>query len=260
MDSLTEETIDQPTPEDHGEVLARVCSAAGRRASRNHHIVMRLDDARAFVREYAANLSAGSLFVPSDPGGVQRLDTVTVHLQVAHLGGFRLGARVELVVDEEQAARTGGCAGLGLSITCAPVGFHERLRDHLRVLGRRRDAVVLVGDVAIGRRLAAAGFCVQQAPDPDDLLSGLVLCDAPVLALVVPFWAMREYAKSSACIGASDLLVGVAPNDGMHNLVRCLDERMGVPRASGEWVEAGGKNARASARPSVTGERSVLWG
>lgn len=253
MSTLQPEGVTQePSP---GNVLARVCSTENRRATKNHHIIMRLDDARAFVREYAANLSAGSLFVPSDPSGVQRLDTVTVHLQVAHLGGFRLGARVELVVTEEQAEKCGSCAGLGLSITCAPVGFHERLRDHLRLLGRRRDAMVLVSDIGIGRRLAAAGFRVEQAPDPDDLLSALVMCEGPVLALVVPFWALRDYASATACIGASDLLVGVATSGSMRNLVRCLDERMGE---HGE--EAGEENTRARARPRATGERSVLWG
>ncbi len=252
-----EESVDEPIDPD-GNVLARVGCAEVARTARSHHFVMHLDDARAFVREYAANLGAGSLFVPADPNGIERLDTVHVQLQVAHLGSFRLGARVEIVVTDEQAVRTGGCAGIGLSITCAPVGFQERLRDHLRLLGRRRDAAVVVSDVGIGRRLAAAGFHVEQALDPDDLLASLSLCEAPVLALVVPFWAMREYAKAVACIGASDLLVGVAPGGAIRNLVRCLDERMGErcarENASGE------KNTRARARPQTTGERSVLWG
>jgi len=238
-----------------GNVLARVCCSTNSRPARARHVVVRFDDARAFVSEYAENLSSGSLFAACDPGDVKRLDTVTVHLQISDLGGFRLGAQVVLVVSEAQAAAENRPAGLGLSIKCAPAGFSARLSAHLRLLGRRRDAVVLVSDEAIGRRLQTAGFTVERAPTPEDLLSAVVMSGGPVLAVVVPFWAIREYAKSATCIGAGDLLVGVAPSGGLRNLVRCLDERLGEGREEEEV-----KGSRARARPRETGERSVLWG
>jgi len=233
-----------------GGVVTRVCCAEGRREIQSHHVVVHLDDARAFVHEYASNLSAGNLFIPSEPGALQLGDPVIVHLQVAYLGGFRLRAEVDRVVTEEQAFRERSSAGIGLSITLAPGGFLDRLRRHLHLLGHRRDAVVLAGDVAVGRRLAAAGFRVQQAPDPEDLVSAEVLSNFPasldegtsrdllsalvgdrsVLAIVVPFWAIREYEQALAKIGVNDLLVGVAPSANLRTLVRRLDQRMEARR------------------------------
>jgi hypothetical protein len=169
------------------------------------HLQVRYQSARAFVQEYAENLSAGGLFI-GGAGDLEPLQEVAVEIELPGAGVFRVVAQVAHVMDAATAARMGRSPGAGLAIIKSPPGFSEALSAYLARLGRRADHLVLCGHDGIAGVLAEAGYRVATAPPPADLVRAIAGSQLPVVGVVVAGERAAAYRAAAAGAGAPDLV------------------------------------------------------
>lgn len=188
------------------------------------HLGVRFVEARDYVIEYAENLSQGGLFV----AGAQHLsplEEVKIRVDLPGFGSFDVTCRVAHTLSEERAAKLGRRAGAGFAIMSAPEGFEKALSQYLLILGRRRDATVVVADAEAGELLAAAGYRVERPADPQSLAAMAASMPTP-LAVVVPQAAAPAYRAALATTSMGDLVVAVGDEGPTDALLNALDQRI----------------------------------
>jgi hypothetical protein len=166
---------------------------------------VRYQSARAFVEEYAENLSAGGLFI-AGATDLEPLQEVPVELELPGAGMFRVVTQVAHVMTTEMAAKLGRSAGAGVAVIKAPPGFQEALSAYLMRLGRRADHLVLCGHDGIGAILAEAGYQVATAPPPAELAAAIARSKVPVVGVVVASERAPAYRAAAARAGAADVV------------------------------------------------------
>lgn len=193
-------------------------------------LAVRFVEARDYVLEYAENLSRGGLFV----AGAQHLDPleeVTIRVDLPGFGAYEVECRVAHTLSEERAAKLGRRPGAGFAIMSAPEGFEEALSQYLLVLGRRRDATVVVAEEGAAELLAAAGYRVERVPGPEALVAAVDAMPKP-LAVVVPQAEASAYRAALAATPVADLVVAIGDEGPTDALLNALDQRI-VRLASG---------------------------
>jgi hypothetical protein len=188
-------------------------------------LAVRFVEARDYVIEYAENLSRGGLFV----AGAQHLnplEQVTIRVDLPGFGAYDVDCRVAHTLSEEQAARLGRRPGAGFAIMSAPEGFHEALSRYLLILGRRRDATVVVSEEQAAELLSAAGYQIERTTDPESLAAGVEGLPEPPLAVVVPHTLAPAYRAALATTSVADLVVGVGDEGPTDSLLNALDQRI----------------------------------
>jgi hypothetical protein len=164
--------------------LERAVGKVEDRKHERHDTVMAVKFATAeeFVTEYAENLSVGGLFLRHGHT-LAPLSVVTVQLDLPGFGKFEVKAKVAHVLDEETAKRYGREPGAGMQMVETPEGFDEALMSYLGRLGKRRDCLVLVSELAALEFLKAAGYRVEETNL--SIIPTQVFGEVAVLALIV---------------------------------------------------------------------------
>ncbi len=203
-----------------GERVALDADAQTREKRYRARIGVRFDSAREFEREYTENLSKGGMFVRG-ADSLQPEQEVQVELELPGSGTVEVSARVAFVMDELRARRCGRQAGAGLMITEGPAGFQDALSGYLHCLERRRNFVVFAADDLCRSVLLEAGYCVLEAPPPNELVAAIARCEAPVVGVVVPRCDEPAYAREARAAGDPELVHGI-------DYVEELDESIAV--------------------------------
>jgi hypothetical protein len=185
-------------------------------------LAVRFREARSFVEQYAHNLSRGGLYV-AGAHDLEIQSLVPVELDLPGFASYEIQCRVVHVVGEEEAQKRGVEAGAGLAIEASPTGFSDALTRYLKILGGRKDALVLVvaSEIA-GDVLGRAGYTVRAAPPPD-AIAATVLKLPNVMAVVVPEYQAAAYREGLGAGGRAELIVPVAPASTVDDLLNDLD-------------------------------------
>ncbi len=186
---------------------------------------VRYEVAADFVREFAENLSHGGMFIRGARGLTRRRD-VMVEIELPAYGHYQVRAEVAHVISEEKARAHGRTAGAGLSIVEMPDGFDEALSGYLQRLSRRADSIVLAADEEAARLLLAAGYQVRAVSSPDRLDALVAGCEMPLVGVVVPAARLEEFAAAARGTPAADLLVPVAAQRRIDDVLVRLDRRL----------------------------------
>jgi PilZ domain len=186
---------------------------------------VRYEVAADFVREFAENLSHGGMFIRGGRGLARRRDVV-VEIELPAYGRYEVHAEVAHVISEEQARAHGRSAGAGLSIVETPDGFDDALSGYLRRLSRRADSIVLAADEEAARALHAAGYQVRPLASPDGLAAQLDGCELPPVGVVVPQARLEEFTAVARGTAAADLLVPLAGQRRIDDVLVRLDRRL----------------------------------
>ena len=179
---------------------------------------VRFVEAKAFVEQYAHNLSKGGLFL----AGATDL-TVGQRTRVAlELPGFDQ-VSIECEVVHVLPPGTGRVAGAGLKFVNPDPSVSEALSGYLLTLGRRRDGQVLVYETELADELLrSAGYSVERIESPD-ALEGREL--SAVLAIVVTEAAEGTLLDVLAQ-EQRDLLFRVDPGEPLDALLSRLDAHL----------------------------------
>ncbi len=213
---------------DEGEVEVPVSARepVRRKAARYRvFLSVRYEVAADFVREFAENLSHGGMFIRGARGLARRRD-VEVEIDLPAYGRYEVRAEVAHVIGEEQARRHGRSAGAGLSIVESPDGFDEALSGYLARLSRRADSIVLAADEDVARVLRAAGYQVRALSSPEALDALVAGCELPLVGVVVPDARLEEFSAAAAGTAAAELLVPVASQRRIDDVLVRLDRRL----------------------------------
>jgi hypothetical protein len=189
------------------------------------HLSVRFARAREFVIEYAENLSQGGLFVKG-AGSLGALEEVDVEIDLPGAGTYTVKAEVAHTIDAATATRLGRSAGAGLAITESPPGFTDALQAYLQRLGRRADVMVMVTDETFGLLLAAAGFQVATAPEPDQLAAAIAHSEVPVAGVVVSRGQAPDYQQATTAAGAGDVVVTMDSTEDFERVLEWLDNEL----------------------------------
>ena len=149
------------------------------------HLAVRYTNAEQFVTDYVENLSAGGLYI----AGAHQLAMLTetrVEIELPGQGTWTVGAKSVFVIDEQAAAKMGRLPGAGFEILDKPPGFDDALLGYLLRLGRRRDHVVMVGEVPGIQLIGEAGYRVIALESEDEVAFSLANDDAKIIAIIVP--------------------------------------------------------------------------
>lgn len=213
---------------DEGEVEVPVSARepVRRKAARYRvFLSVRYEVAADFVREFADNLSHGGMFIRGARGLARRRD-VEVEIELPAYGRYDVRAEVAHVIGEEQARAHGRSAGAGLSIVETPDGFDEALSGYLARLSRRADSIVLAADDDAARHLRDAGYQVRALSSPEGLDALVAGCELPLVGVVVPDARLEEFRAAVAGTAAADLLVPVAAQRRIDDVLVRLDRRL----------------------------------
>lgn len=185
-------------------------------------LAVRFREARSFVEQYAHNLSRGGLYVAGAHDLVLQ-SRVPVELDLPGFATYEIECRVVHVVGEEEARTRGVEPGAGLAIETSPPGFSDDLTRYLKILGGRKDSLVLVvaSEIA-GDMLGRAGYTVRAAPPPDAIAATVEKLRS-VMAVVVPEYQAAAYRQELGAGGRSELIVPVAPAATVDDLLNQLD-------------------------------------
>ena len=189
------------------------------------HLAVRFETAADFVTEYAENLSSGGLFLRGahelDPGTI-----VDLELSLPGNGSYRVRATVCHILTPEVAAKVGRKPGAGLELVDLPDDFDAAMRGYLMRLGRRRDFLVLVDSDNARELFEAAGYTVELAPRPDELVATVARSDKTVAAVVVSKAVAPYYRVVADAAGADDLLLSYADGLCLRDLLPVVDDRV----------------------------------
>ncbi len=196
-------------------------------------------DAKAFVEQYAYNISQGGLFV-TGVADLKLEDQLTVQLQLPGTAPQDIVCRVAHVIEGDEV--TGRQAGAGLAIVEAPDEFTRALRDYLRLLSKRHESVVFIdGNYPFSEPLSRVGYEVQPAPSPDDILDAVeeTLGVVGVIATGADANAYRDAMRDEEL---HNLVIEVLPDASFESVLNAVDRRIAT-RPSRVWAERGGFDA-----------------
>ncbi len=179
-------------------------SGKPKRTKARHRVHLRVRSEGGTLPEVAENLSRSGLFVRDRQLKVG--DNVVATLELPGFGSHVLNTRVAHVIDEVLAAKHSRSPGSGLQIVSTAKDYDEAIDGYLDRLEHRGDAMVLVQDDTFSLLLAATGFQVTPAPQPDDLVRVVRSSRVPVVAVVVAR-SQREAFKAAAAVADLDGIV-----------------------------------------------------
>ena len=118
---------------------------------------MRFENAIDFVIQYAENISAGGLFV-GHANNLEPLSVIEVTVVLPGFGAHKVKAKVAHIMEDEMAQKIGLPAGAGLELMETDSVFQNALSEYLLVLGKRKEAKVLVSDAELCGQIKNAGY------------------------------------------------------------------------------------------------------
>lgn len=186
------------------------------------HLSVRYGSAREFVEEYAANLSAGGLFIRG-AFELEPLTPIAVEISLPGFKTFRVGAQVVHVITPAAAAQSDNQPGAGVAITERPEGFDEAMTEYLQRLGRRRDYLVFAGDEECRKLLEDSGYHTAPAPRAANLSEAVAGSAFPVLGVVVSRAQEDEYVNAAAAAGLAGRVRSIDYLEELDELLTQLD-------------------------------------
>ena len=171
------------------------------------------------MADYVENLSVGGLFI-AGAHTRELLAETDIDIELPGQGNWRVKARAVFRLDAEAAQKTKRRAGVGFQITERPAGFEDALLGYLLRLGRRRDFIVMAGDILGRELLVDSGYNI--VPLAVDAELARALEDDKLIAIVVP----PEIADPYRGYGGGERVIAIGDPDQIPDLVARLDSML----------------------------------
>ncbi len=183
-------------------------------------LAVRYTNAAQFVSDYVENLSAGGLFV-AGAHEHQLPDENEIELELPGQGRWRVLARVVFRLDAEAAEKSGRTPGVGFQILGKPAGYDDALLGYLLRLGRRREFMVMVGEIAGARVLGESGYRILPLVPEDQLAAALA--DEKLLAVIVPPALLVPYRERAKDARGGDVVFAVGSEADVGDAIARID-------------------------------------
>lgn len=182
-------------------------------------IGVKYTNAAEFVADYVENLSVGGLFIAG--AHTRQLTSETdIDIELPGQGSWRVKAKAVFRLEPEAAKASHRRPGVGFQIIEKPAGFEDALLGYLLRLGKRRDYIVMAGDILGRQLLVDSGYNIVPLAVDIDLVRALE--DDKLLAIVVSPEIVEPYRG----YGGGERVIGIGDPDQIPDLIARLDSMM----------------------------------
>ena len=164
-------------------------------------------------------MSVGGLFIAGSHTRELPAE-IDIDIELPGQGSWRVKARAVFRLDAEAAKKAKRRAGIGFQITERPAGFEDALLGYLLRLGRRRDFIVMAGDILGRELLVDSGYNIVTLAVDAELARALE--DDKLLAIVVPPEIFEPYRG----YGGGERVIAVGDPEQIPDLIARLDSMM----------------------------------